>query len=131
MVVLYPLLPLGIGVLVLGWLLYTAWRSAVLAERGERAPAEVVGYREGSGSSRMVVRFRTGDGREVLAAHDSTGWTAARAGDIVTVAYDPARPDRARVVDAPWLSRGVPMLLGALGACFVVIGALLGLLAWR
>ncbi|MFC7327612.1 DUF3592 domain-containing protein [Marinactinospora rubrisoli] len=127
---LYPLVPLAAGAVILGWLFVASWRSAVLAGRGARTNAEVVGYHESAGSSRIMVRFHTDEGNEVLAAHVSTGWAAARHGDTVTVAYDPDRPDRARIVTAPWLSRGVPVLWGALGACCTLVGALLGVLAW-
>ncbi|GAA1757058.1 MULTISPECIES: DUF3592 domain-containing protein [Streptomonospora] len=130
MAYVYPLLPIGAGVVMLWFLLRHLRFSAFLALYGVRAEGEVVGYRETATSASMVVRFSTPDGREVHAAHENTGWTASRSGDIVTVSYDPGDPERARIVAAPWLSNWVLIMMGVLGFLLVVIGLVLGWLAW-
>lgn len=127
---LYPLIPMTAGLALIAWRLPEMRLWFMLTGRGVRARGEIVGYRETSRSARMVVRFRTDDGREVVAAHDSTGWAAARSGDTVTVSYDPADPETARVVEAPWLSRWVQSMYLALGAALAGIGGVLGYLAW-
>lgn len=113
------------------WFLFRHVRfSAFLAVYGERTEGEVVGYRETKTSAAMIVRFSTPEGREVHAAHENTGWTASRSGDVVTVSYDPGDPERARIVAAPWLSSWVLVMVGVLGFLLVVIGLVLGWLAW-
>ncbi|WP_159943144.1 MULTISPECIES: DUF3592 domain-containing protein [unclassified Nocardiopsis] len=131
MVNLYPLLPLLAGAAML-WVVARDTRLDLrLARRGTRAKARVIGYHETSTASRMIVQFRTEDGQEVHAEHENTGWTASRAGEIVTVAYDPDRPALARIVSAPWLSHWVRGLFGTLGAILVFTGLFLGYLEWR
>ncbi|WP_461001539.1 DUF3592 domain-containing protein, partial [Streptomonospora sediminis] len=112
---LYPLVPIGAGLVMLGILFRHLRFSMYLAIHGARTEAEIVGYRETRTSASMIVRFTTPDGREVHAAHENTGWTASRSGDIVTVSYDPGAPERARIVTAPWLSNYVLILFGVLG----------------
>ncbi|KIH99297.1 hypothetical protein LP52_07930 [Streptomonospora alba] len=130
MVYVYPLLPIAAGAAML-WFLFRHVRfSAFLAVYGERTEGEVVGYRETKTSAAMIVRFSTAEGREVHAAHENTGWTASRSGDVVTVSYDPGDPERARIVAAPWLSSWVLVMVGVLGFLLVVIGLVLGWLAW-
>ncbi|WP_067963997.1 DUF3592 domain-containing protein [Nocardiopsis trehalosi] len=126
----YPLLPMAAGAVLLAVLFRHVRASSLLARKGVRTQGVIEGYEETRRTSRMVVRFRTGDGREVRAAHTSTGWTAARAGDTVTVSYDPAEPERARIVEARWLSSGIDVVFGLLGTALIGIGALLGVLAW-
>ncbi|MFC3994995.1 DUF3592 domain-containing protein [Nocardiopsis sediminis] len=127
----YPLLPIGAGLVMLALLLRHLRFSSFLARKGVRAVGEIVGYAETATTSRMIVRFRTYDGREIEAAHtSSTGWTAARAGDTVTVSYPPGQPEKARVVRARWLSSGIDLMLGLLGATMIAIGLLLGYFAW-
>ncbi|MDT0301663.1 DUF3592 domain-containing protein [Streptomonospora wellingtoniae] len=130
MAYVYPLLPIGAGVVMLWFLLRHLRFSMFLALYGVQAEGEVVGYRETATSASMVVRFSTPDGREVHAAHENTGWTASRSGDIVTVSYDPGDPERARIVAAPWLSNWVLIMIGVLGFLLVGIGLVLGWLAW-
>ncbi|WP_435107695.1 DUF3592 domain-containing protein [Nocardiopsis synnemataformans] len=131
MATLYPLIPLLAGVVML-WAVTRDTRLELrLRRHGMRAKARVIGYHETSTASRMIVQFRTEDGHEVHAEHENTGWTASRAGEIVTVAYDPDAPERARIVSAPWLSHYVRVLFGGLGAILVFTGLLLGYLAWR
>ncbi|GAA4892844.1 DUF3592 domain-containing protein [Streptomonospora salina] len=130
MVYVYPLLPIAAGSAML-WFLFRHLRfSAFLAVHGERAEGEVVGYRETKTSASMIVRFSTPEGREVHAAHENTGWTASRSGDAVTVSYDPADPERARIVAAPWLTSWVLVMVGVLGFALVLIGLVLAWLAW-
>lgn len=127
---LYPLLPMAAGLVILA-VVYRQFRFTLHLNRsGVRAKARVIGYEETNTASRMIVHFRTEDGREVHAAHESTGWTASRSGEIVTVSYDPARPERARIVAAPWLSNYVRDMFTALGLLLVLIGAFLGYLRW-
>ncbi|MBB6120420.1 DUF3592 domain-containing protein [Nocardiopsis algeriensis] len=128
---LYPLLPLVAGLVLLWTVNRNSRLDRRLARYGVRAKGRVIGYRETSAASRMIVQFRTEEGQEVHAEHESTGWTASRAGEIVTVAYDPARPDLARIVAAPWLSHWVRGMFGTLGAILVLSGAFLGYLEWR
>lgn len=131
MVHLYPLLPLLSGVVIL-WMVARDTRVELrLVRHGMRAKARVIGYHETSTASRMIVQFRTEDGQEVHAEHENTGWTASRSGEIVTVAYDPDRPDQARIVAAPWLSHWVRGMFAALGMVLVSTGLLLGYLEWR
>ncbi|MEE2038393.1 DUF3592 domain-containing protein [Nocardiopsis sp. CT-R113] len=128
---LYPLLPLVAGVVIL-WLVARDTRLELrLVRYGMRAKGRVIGYNETSTASRMIVQFRTEDGQEVHAEHENTGWTASRAGEIVTVAYDPDEPARARIVSAPWLSHWVRGLFGGLGVILACTGLLLGYLEWR
>jgi hypothetical protein len=128
---LYPLLPFLAGAVIL-WIVARDTRLELrLVRHGMRAKGRVIGYNETSTASRMIVQFRTEDGQEVHAEHENTGWTASRAGEIVTVAYDPDEPARARIVSAPWLSHWVRGLFGGLGAILVLTGLLLGYLAWR
>ncbi|MEV2276222.1 DUF3592 domain-containing protein [Nocardiopsis sp. NPDC049922] len=127
---LYPLLPLTAGVIALWLVTRDARVDLRLRRRGVRAKGRVIGYNETSSSSRMIVQFRTEDGVEVHAEHENTGWTASRAGEIVTVSYDPDAPELARIISAPWLSRWVRGLFGAMGTVLVLSGLLLGYLAW-
>lgn len=127
---LYPLLPMIAGVILL-WVVTRDTRMELrLAKHGVRAKGRVIGYHETSVASRMIVQFQTEDGEEVHAEHENTGWTASRAGEIVTVSYDPDAPERARIVSAPWLSHYVRGLFGTLGLILVVAGLLLGYLHW-
>ncbi|OLT26731.1 hypothetical protein BJF83_03175 [Nocardiopsis sp. CNR-923] len=127
---LYPLLPLTAGVIALWLVTRDARVDLRLRRHGVRAKGRVIGYNETSSSSRMIVQFRTEDGVEVHAEHENTGWTASRAGEIVTVSYDPDTPELARIISAPWLSRWVRGLFGAMGTVLVLSGLLLGYLAW-
>ncbi|MFC4562130.1 DUF3592 domain-containing protein [Nocardiopsis mangrovi] len=126
----YPLLPIGAGLILLAVLLRNLRFSSFLERKGVRAEGEIVGYQETATTSRMIVRFTTYDGREIHAAHTNTGWTAARAGDVVTVSYPPGAPERARIIRARWLSSGVDIMFGLLGITFIAIGLLLGYFAW-
>ncbi|PSK97176.1 uncharacterized protein DUF3592 [Murinocardiopsis flavida] len=127
---LYPLIPIAVGLGLLAWQFHEMRLGVLLTGRGRRAEGEIVGYRETSSTARIMVRFHTDDGREVMAAHNNAGWAAARAGDQVTVSYDPDSPEAARVVEAPWLSNWVHGMYLALGAALALIGAFLGYLAW-
>ncbi|WP_116243856.1 DUF3592 domain-containing protein [Nocardiopsis sp. FIRDI 009] len=127
---LYPLLPFTAGLITL-WIVTRDTRLDLrLARHGVRAKGRVIGYNETSSSSRMIVQFRTEDGEEVHAEHENTGWTASRAGEIVTVSYDPNAPELARIISAPWLSRWVRGLFGGMGTVLLLSGLLLGYLAW-
>ncbi|WP_344969842.1 DUF3592 domain-containing protein [Salinactinospora qingdaonensis] len=127
---LYPLLPITIGLALLVWTVSEARRDSLLAARGTRVRGQIAGYEESRGTSRIVVRFHTDDGDEVLVAHDATGWTAARAGNDVTVTYDPAYPQRARVVEGAWVSHWLRGMLAALGGAMVLIGLGIGVSTW-
>ena len=130
MAALYPLFPLLCGVVLL-WFVTRDTRSELrLIRHGVRAKGRVIGYNETSTSARMIVQFRTEDGVEVHAEHESTGWTASRSGEIVTVSYDPDVPERARIVSGPWMTHYVRVLFGGLGLCLTAVGLLLGYLAW-
>lgn len=130
MAVLYPLLPILAGAALL-WFVTRGTRLELrLLRHGVRAKGRVIGYSETSTAARMIVQFRTEDGVEVHAEHESTGWTASRSGEIVTVSYDPELPERARIVSGPWMTRYVRRLFGALGLSLTVVGLLLGYLAW-
>lgn len=126
----YPLLPIGIGLLSLTWLVRDVVAAWLLSRRGERAEGRIVGYAETSSTARMVVRFRTEEGEEVLALHDNSSWSAARYGDPVTVCYDPDDPRRARIVAAPWLILWSRVLFLGLASGILLIGCLLGVFAW-
>ncbi|WP_304453648.1 DUF3592 domain-containing protein [Nocardiopsis sp. YSL2] len=128
---LYPLIPILAGAVLL-WSVTRETRLELrLVRHGVRAKGRIIGYHETSTASRMIVQFRTEDGQEVHAEHESSGWTASRAGEIVTVSYDPEVPELARIVSGPWLSRYVRVMFGGLGALLVFIGLLLGYLAWN
>ncbi|GLU50355.1 DUF3592 domain-containing protein [Nocardiopsis ansamitocini] len=127
---LYPLLPIGIGLAAMAWLLRDIVGARLLRSRGEHTEARVVGYQETSGTSRMIVRFHTESGEEVLTTHDNTSWAAARYGDLVTVCYNPDHPEKARVVAAPWLSAWPRGMFMGLASGLVIIGAALGFFAW-
>ncbi|MBB6170239.1 hypothetical protein HNR23_000299 [Nocardiopsis mwathae] len=127
---MYPLLPIISGVVMLGVLFRHLSFSALLAARGARAEGEIVGYTESSTSACMIVRFHTEDGRVIDAKHENTGWTASRHGDLVTVDYDPDRPEHARIVAAPWLSPWVRNMFTTVGLLLIGIGSLLAYLAW-
>ncbi|MFE1100903.1 DUF3592 domain-containing protein [Nocardiopsis alba] len=127
---LYPLLPLIAGAILL-WIVMRDTRLELrLIRHGVRAKGRVIGYHETSVASRMIVQFQTEEGKEVHAEHENTGWTASRAGEIVTVSYDPDLPERARIVAAPWLSHWVRGLFGGLGLALVAAGLFLGYLHW-
>ncbi|MEY9215402.1 DUF3592 domain-containing protein [Thermobifida halotolerans] len=126
----YPLLPIGIGLVSLLWLVHDIVATWLLRLRGDHAEGRIVGYEETNRTSKMVVRFHTEDGEEVLAVHDNSSWSAARHGDPVTVSYDPRNPRRARVVAASWLSLWPRALFLSLAAGILLIGCLLGFLAW-
>ena len=127
---LYPLLPLLSGLVILAVVTRDTRLELRLKRHGVRAKGRVIGYRETSTASRMIVQFRTEDGREVHAEHENTGWTASRADEIVTVSYDPNAPELARIVSAPWLSHWVRGMFALLGASLTAAGVLLGYLAW-
>ena len=126
----YPLLPIGIGLCSLVWLVRDIVAAWLLGRRGERAEGTIGGYAETNSTSRMIVRFRTEEGEEVLALHDNSSWSAARYGDPVTVSYDPDNPQRARVVAAPWLSLWPRTLFLTVASGILLIGCFLGFLTW-
>lgn len=126
----YPLIPIGSGLVMLWWALWELRLLVSLRGRGARTTATVVGYAETGRSSQMVVRFRAEDGSEVETTHSSGGWAAGRVGDEVEVAYDTAAPQRARIVRGAWLSDWVPRMIATTGGMLVLIGLLLGYLAW-
>jgi Protein of unknown function (DUF3592) len=99
------------------------------ASSGVRAAGVVMGLvtgrpggpETGSGLSFPVVRYRTGEGREVtFTAAQGARPAAYHPGEEVTVVYDPRRPDRARIAGAQGM-----LLYG----CLVAAGALLLLAA--
>lgn len=130
MVDLYPLMPIIVGVILLWIVSRDTQLELRLVRNGVRAKGRVIGYHETSVASRMIVQFQTEDGKEIHAEHENTGWMASRAGEIVTVSYDPEVPERARIVSAPWLSHWVRGMFGGLGLILVLIGAFLGYLQW-
>lgn len=127
---LYPLIPITAGLGLLAWQFRELRLWVLLSGRGRRAEGEIVGYRETNSTARMVVRFHTDDGFEVTSAQNNLEWAAARAGDQVTVSYDPDTPESARVVAAPWLSNWVHGMYFTLGISLALIGAYLAYLAW-
>lgn len=130
MAVLYPLIPLLAGIGVLGWALRETGVRTRGSLRALRADAEVVGYAETGRSSRMIVQFRTSDGVDVRTTHSSTGWSAARRGERVVVAYDQDDPERAHIVEGPWLSQWTPRLLVGTALALILVGVVLASLAW-
>lgn len=130
MSLLYPLLPIVSGAGILWWALRELRLMVFLRGHGTRVDGEVVGYAETSRSARMIVRFRTEQGREVHTTHSNTDWTAARKGQQVVVAYDPDDPERARIVKGPWLSQWTWWLLALTGLALLLIGCALGFFAW-
>ncbi|RNL84654.1 DUF3592 domain-containing protein [Halostreptopolyspora alba] len=130
MVYIYPLLPIVCGLLVLGYLGRHAARSVFIARFGASTEGRIIGYQETSTAARMIVRFETHDGEEVHAKHDNTAWTASRYGDIVTVSYNPDRPEEARIVRTRWQSHWVEWMFAGLGASLIVIGCCLAYLSW-
>ncbi|WP_017625083.1 DUF3592 domain-containing protein [Nocardiopsis chromatogenes] len=127
---IYPLLPIAAGIAVMyAYFRHALW-TALLMRNGLRAEGEVVGYAESNTTARMIVRFTTHLGEEVHAQHESTGWTASKHGETVTVTYHPNRPEVARIVDAPWLSNWVHIMFAVVGAVLIVVGLYLGYLRW-
>lgn len=127
---IYPLLPIlaGIGVLY-GYFRHAMW-TGLLLRNGFRAQGTIVGYEESSTTARMVVRFTTHEGDEVDALHESTGWTASKHGEEVTVTYHPNAPQHARIIDAPWLSQWVHGMFAVVGVTLIGIGCYLAYLHW-
>lgn len=126
----YPLLPIGIGLCSLAWLVRDIVAARLLRRRGEQAEGTIVGYAETNSTSRMIVRFCTEEEEEILAVHDNFSWSASRYGDPVTVCYDPDAPQRARVIAAPWLSQWPRTLFLIMAASILLIGCFLGFLTW-
>ena len=94
--------------------------------RAARAKGTVVEKSEGQAPS-LTVRYRTEDGQVLRTSSDgSATYTRVPTGATITVLYDPARPERARLdlFLENWLR---PLLLGVLGA--IVSGAMLFILA--
>lgn len=130
MALLYPLIPLLAGTGILWWAMRESGALTMASARLRRANAEVVGYAETGRSSRMIIQFRTGEGVDIQTVHSSTAWSAARRGEQVVVAYDHDDPERAHIVEGPWLSQWTPRLLSATGLVLLLVGGVLAVLAW-
>ncbi|MBB4933813.1 hypothetical protein F4561_004633 [Lipingzhangella halophila] len=127
---IYPLFPILSGLLVLGYLGRYVARFLFIARYGASTEGQIVGYQETNTAARMIVRFETLDGEEVHAKHASTAWTASRYGDVVTVSYNPDRPEEAHIVRTRWQSHWVEWMFAAMGASLLVIGVYLAYLQW-
>lgn len=98
------------------------------------AVGQVVANERGRGSSmdddgyRAVVRFETADGRQVeIQSRVRSNPPAFDVGERVTVRYDPAVPDNARIDSfmERWFG---PLIFGGLGSVFLLLG--LGMVGW-
>ncbi|MQA96850.1 MAG: DUF3592 domain-containing protein [Streptosporangiales bacterium] len=124
----FPLLFVLFGLLFCWVGLRLALAGRRLRESGVRVPGVVVRNQWSSGDGTggtfyPVMRFRTADGRD-LEVRSEVGSNPAhvREGAQVTVVYDPAKPERARIDSM--VGRG-----GAVGVLFVAVGAVVTVVA--
>lgn len=99
------------------------WKADKYIRASARAPGVVTALqRSGDGYYSPVVRFRTAEGREMMF---TSKWRSKPAdydvGEQVEVLYPPARPGDASI-GSLWEQRGVSILLGAIGAPFMLFG---------
>ena len=110
----------GLGLVVVLGFAYATWsvwtNDRALERRGETATARVVDVGDGR-QRRIEVEFRTADGRQVrtLVGQDNEPPDPRpRAGDEITVVYDPQRPEsEVGDVRAPDQHRTAYLLAGA------------------
>jgi hypothetical protein len=77
-----------------GGTLITLRAATTLEDRGQRAVAEVIDVHDSRRNQYVVVRFRDGAGREVLAEVENYSWDPQpQVGDRPEVLYDPAGPE--------------------------------------
>lgn len=120
----------GIGVLLLAIGGLLGWHEHRFSARAQKAQGEVVEITQQLDDKRQRmygtrVAFQTADGQ--LVTFESSLRSSSpqyRQGEPVTVQYDPAKPDEARIDSAMehWFG---PALLGGLGLVFGLIGALM------
>ena len=100
------------------------WRNWAFARRAARAPGRIVAWCDDVLVRYPLLRYETPEGRSVL-AHSRCGSVLCprRAGEAVTVLYDPAAPDDACPASR-WLLWGQPLLAALLGGlCLVLLAA--------
>jgi len=120
----WPVLVLGgAGLLFLGLYLYRS-TDAFLA-RAIRAQGRVVELAANDSSDDVtyapVVEFEDADGRHRFKDSISSNPASYRTGDAVQVLYDPGDFYKARIDRGVW-NRAIPLLVGALGALFLLCG---------
>lgn len=77
--------------------------------------------RDGPPTFRLTVRYRLPDGREHRFSQGGCG--LFEPGSQITVLYDPARPEGARVAfdeRSVWLNAGLMLLIGLVGTGFLI-----------
>ena len=123
----FGLIFLGVGVLMVVGSIFMAARTRRFLASAQPAQAEVVALQHRLGTDRErayypVLRYRTQEGstREVVSNVGSNP-PRYKEGDSVAVLYDPAQPDSVRIHTAfnVW---AFPLLLGAIGVVFLVVG---------
>jgi hypothetical protein len=118
---------LAVAVLMLAIAAISAVSSGRALARETTAPGTVVDLavrqaRDGTLYFRPVVAFNLADGtRRTLQVADESAAPAYEVDEAVTIAYDPARPDNARIktsasTAAIWI---LPLIMGILGAAFL------------
>ena len=120
---------LGLGMVVLGWRLHSEQRDLLavgLETSGQIVRFERVGAPQEDALRESflvpVVRFKTESGMQVefLGTVAERFWTDHRAGSTVSVVYDPANPERAKINEYAeiWFA---PVILFIVGLGAVVI----------
>ncbi|MFC3995462.1 DUF3592 domain-containing protein [Nocardiopsis sediminis] len=104
-----------------------------LRRNGIRVPGTVTGRRSGgnTGSTTAAVfEFDTADGRHVRTSQRvSTNFGMLRAGQAVTVAYDPDKPERAEIIEAKTTTAGAVVAL-LVGSIFSLAGIVAGVIVF-
>ena len=117
-----------------GWLLVDTRQFVVRAEAAQGTVIELIRTRgrDGGAMFKPLVRYETATGITVAFSTSAASRPAAYdVGEVVTVLYDPARPDDARLQGsfALW---GVPTVVVGVGVVLFMIGASVGLWPlWR
>jgi hypothetical protein len=116
----------ALGAVFLGIAIYQAWQPNTRGRYASKAIGIVVANEPEHGSDGIyfasVVRFKTGDGREIdVDSHVVSQPPAHAIGDRVSVSYDPADPQNARLetFSERWF---LPAILGVLGSVFSAVG---------
>ncbi|MGI4796212.1 MAG: DUF3592 domain-containing protein [Janthinobacterium lividum] len=106
----------GAGLLVAAYLL----ASSIMSFRTGATRAEGTVTALSAGGSHPVIRFTTADGSAF--SFSSNGLIFGyRAGDRVAVLYDKAAPQRSAALDAVGSLYFFPLMLGLIGASFIVV----------
>lgn len=140
---LFILVPLGIGLGGLVFFLIGIARlrnERAFARSATQAPGVVVGYqrRRMRGSRRRrstvfdfpVVQYTTQAGQQIqFESRSATQPRAVREGQPVTVLYDPAAPQQARIASG-CLQYGLPIFFILFGLAMAIFAALFGFFSW-